>query len=396
MSINLKSKLGIFIKSMIIVFMLIVVGVMPTKLVSAKVIKNDKTGIPDKALYQAILFETGKNSNQKITEKDLENVYSIGDYFIEKNENRKIKSLKGIEKCKKLFSLEIPICGLKNLKGIEKCKNLEFLTIRNGNLEAVNNLAQLSKLQKITMKNVKVKDWNGLGMLRQITNLEIYKGNLKNLKQIKKLGKIEYITIKKTKITNVKGIEKLKNLKGMYFADNKLKKLSGIQNFKKLEDVDVSNNKLTQLPSMKKLKKFNLEFSSFAGNKLSKKELKKKLPSNVPNWWIDDEAILQKTKKKLEIKNKNKITASTKSITGMTEKNTKVKLMTLKGEKIKEVKANQKGKFKLNGLDLKQYQGKQLKIVVCKRLHDYINGEGGDYILKTIKFKVKKQIFYYK
>ena len=80
----------------------------------------------------------------------------------------------------------------------------------------------------------------------------------------------------------------------------------------------------------------------------------------------------------------------------MTEKNTKVKLMTLKGEKIKEVKANQKGKFKLNGLDLKQYQGKQLKIVVYKRLHDYINGEGGDYILKTIKFKVKKQIFYYK
>ena len=60
MSINLKSKLGIFIKSMIIVFMLIAVGVMPTKLVSAKVIKNDKTGIPDKALYQAILFETEK------------------------------------------------------------------------------------------------------------------------------------------------------------------------------------------------------------------------------------------------------------------------------------------------------------------------------------------------
>ena len=29
--------------------MLIVVGVVPTKLVSAKVIKNDKTGIPDKA-----------------------------------------------------------------------------------------------------------------------------------------------------------------------------------------------------------------------------------------------------------------------------------------------------------------------------------------------------------
>ena len=104
----------------------------------------------------------------------------------------------------------------------------------------------------------------------------------------------------------------------------------------------------------------------------------------------------QNIQKILEIKNKNKITASTKSIKGMTEKNTKVKLMTLKGEKIKEVKANQKGKFKLNGLDLKQYQGKQLKIVVCKRLHDYINGEGGDCILKTIKFKVKKQIFYYK
>ena len=50
-------------------------------MVSAKVIKNDKTGIPDKALYQAILFETGKNSNQKITENDLESSF-LGKNFL--------------------------------------------------------------------------------------------------------------------------------------------------------------------------------------------------------------------------------------------------------------------------------------------------------------------------
>lgn len=71
---------------------LAVIGLFPTNVVSAKVIPNDKTGIPDKNLYQAILFELGKKSDKKITSDDLEDVYSIDGYYLfDSNDEKKLK-----------------------------------------------------------------------------------------------------------------------------------------------------------------------------------------------------------------------------------------------------------------------------------------------------------------
>lgn len=367
---------------------LVVSGLLPTNVVSAKVIPNDKTGIPDKNLYQAILFELGKKSDKKITDDDLEEVYSIGGYFIEKNENKKVKNLKGLEKFENLWSLEIPIKGSASLKGIDKIPNLEYLSIRNGKLKNLNALKKCKKLNKLTIRNVTVKDWSGISKLTGLTNLEIYNCNLKKFKQISGLTNLEYLTINKTKLKNLKGIENLTNLQGLYASDNRLTNLSGVEKLTQLVDLDVSNNKLSKLPSLKKLKNINLEFSSFSGNKISEKEFKKKLPSNVPKWWINNEVILQKTKKKLEINSKEEISGTTNKITGVTEKKAKVVLMTLKGEKIKTVRANKKGKFSLDGLDLTLYQGKKLQIVAYKLIDDQVNGEGGYVALRTVKFTV--------
>lgn len=386
-----KSKLLKSICAVVLSFVLAVIGFFPTNVVSAKVISNDKTGIPDKNLYQAILFELGKKSDQKITEDDLEEVYSIGNYFIEENRNKKVKNLKGLEKFKKLYSLEIPINGSTSLKGIDKIPNLERLTIKNGKLKNVNELKKSHKLTQLTMRNITVKNWSGISKLTKLTSLEIYKCNFKNFKQISGLTNLEYLTIKKTKLKNLKGIENLTKLNGLYASNNRLTNLSGVEKLTQLEDLVVPNNKLSKLPSLKKLKKFNLEFSTFVGNKISEKEFKKKLPSKVPKWWINNEVILQKTKKKLEINSKEEISGITNKITGVTEKKAKVVLMTLKGEKIKTVRANKKGKFSLDGLDLTLYQGKKLKIVAYKRIDDRINDEGGDVALKIIKFKVQSK-----
>lgn len=388
-----KTKLLKSICAVALSLVLAVIGLFPTNVVSAKsqIIPNDKTGIPDKTLYQAILFELGKKSDKKITEDDLEEVYSIGDYFIEDNRNKKVKNLKGLEKFKNLYSLEIPVNGLTSLKGIDKIPNLEYLTIRNGKLKNVNELIELHSLKKLTMRNVTVKDWSGISKLTELTSLEIYKCNFNKFKQISGLTNLEYLTINKTKLKNLEGIENLTNLQGLYASNNRLKNLSGIEKLTQLEDLDVSNNELSKLPSLKKLKKFNLEFSTFSGNKISEKEFKKKLPSKVPKWWINNEVILQKTKKKLEIQSKEEINCTTNKITGVTEKNAKVVLMTLKGEGIKTVRANKKGEFSLDGLDLTLYQGKKLKVVAYKRIYDQINDEGGYVAVKTVRFKVQNK-----
>lgn len=365
---------------------------LPLSVVNAKVIPNDKTGIPDKNLYQAILFELDKKSDKKITDDDLEEVHSIGGYFIEKNENKKVKNLKGLEKFEKLYSLEIPISGQASLKGIDKIPNLKSLTIRNGKLKNINVLKKLPKLESLNLQNVNLKEWKALGQLKGLTKLEINKCNLKSFKQVKKLTKLEYLTIERTKLKNLKGIEKLKNLDGLYVSNNRLTSVSGLEKLTKLDDLDVSYNKLTKLPSLKKHKELILEHTSFSGNKLSEKELKKKLPSKVPNSKINYWAFTQNTKKKLKVYNVENINVNTTKITGVTEKQVRnVVLMTEDGEEIKTVKSNKKGKFSFENLDLSAYEGKTLKIVILRIYFDWDKVDGGFETLKTVKFKVKEK-----
>lgn len=365
---------------------------LPLSVVSAKVIPNDKTGIPDKNLYQAILFELDKKSDKKITDDDLEEVYSIGEYFIEKNRNKKVKNLKGLENFKKLYSLEIPIKGSTSLKGIDKIPNLQQLTIRNSKLKNLNVLKKVSKLERLTMQNIKVKDWTALGQLKGLTSLEIDKCNLRNFRQIKKLTKLDSLIIKRTKLKKLKGIEKLTQLTGLYVPNNCLSSVSGIEKLTQLWDLDVSYNKVTKLPSLKKLKKLVLEHTSFSGNKISEKEFKKKLPSNVPNKWLNNQVFYQNTKKKLKVYNVENINVNTTKITGVTEKQIKnVVLMTEEGEQIKTVKSNKKGKFSFEELDLSAYEGKKLKIVILRIFYDSIKDESGFDTLRTAKFMVQNK-----
>lgn len=362
---------------------------LPLSVVSAKVIPNDKTGIPDKNLYQAILFELDKKSDKKITDDDLEEVYSIGEYFIEKNRNKKVKNLKGLENFKKLYSLEIPVKGSTSLKGIDKIPNLQQLTIRNSKLKNLNVLKKVSKLERLTMQNIKVKDWTALGQLKGLTSLEIDKCNLRSFRQIKKLTKLDSLIIKRTKLKKLKGIEKLTQLTGLYVPNNCLSSVSGIEKLTQLWDLDVSYNNLTKLPSLKKLKKLVLEHTSFSGNKISEKEFKKKLPSNVPNKWLNNQVFYQNTKKKLKVYNVENINVNTTKITGVTEKQIKnVVLMTEEGEQIKTVKSNKKGKFSFEELDLSAYEGKKLKIVILRIFYDSIKDESGFDTLRTAKFMV--------
>ena len=375
-----------------IVVMMLSMVLLPLNVVSAKVIPNDKTGIPDKNLYQAILFELDKKSDKKITDDDLEEVYSIGGYFIEKNRNKKVKNLKGLEKFKKLYSLEIPIKNSSSLKGIDKIPNLNFLTIRNGKLKNCNILKKLSKLESLTMQNINLKDWTALGQLKGLTRLEIIECNLRSFKQIKKLKKLEGLYIERTKLKNLKGIEKLTKLTGLYVPNNCLSSVSGLEKLTQLWDLDVSYNKLTNLPSLKKHKKLVLEHTSFSGNKISEKELKKKLPSKVPNKWLNNQVFHQNTKKKLKVYNVENINGNTKKITGVTEKQIRnVVLMTDEGEKIKTVRSNKKGKFSFEELDLSAYEGKKLKIVILRIFYDPIKDEGGFDTLKTVKFMVQNK-----
>lgn len=417
---------------------LVLIGLFPVNVVSAKsqIIPNDETGIPDKNLYQAILYELDKKSDKQFTKKEVASLYSVGFYFGGNNKNKKIKTLKGIENLVNLRKLEIPVNALKSLKGVEKLANLQELRIWKGNLQNLNELKNLSNLTELSMEGVKLKDWAAVSNLTnleklnisdcgltnsglkkvvskmaKLTTLEISKNSLKDLKSISGLTKLETLNVRHSKLKSLSGIEqltklqvlyldynKLKNLSGiegltelkeLYVSNNKLTNLKGIENLTKLEILDVAKNKITSLPSLKKHKNLNLEYSSFFYNKISDKVFKKNLPSHVPKWWRNNQVLLQNLKKKLKVKNVKKIKNTTKKITGVTEKKATVVLMKSNGKKIKTVKANKKGVFSFKKLDLKKYKGKKIKITAYMLYDDQINGERHKTAVRTVKFTVR-------
>lgn len=238
-----------------LVVVLMIIGLLPINIVSAKsrIIPNDESGIPDKNLYEAILYELDKKSGKQFREEELEEVYSLGDYFSGNNENKKIKSLKGIEKLVNLRGLDIPINGLSSLKGIENLTNLQNLRIRNGNLKNINEVKKLTKLKDLCLEDIELEDWTVVGNLTELTNLEISKCGLKDLKLISGLTKLEALNVNRNKLKSVSGIEKLTNLQELNLGYNKLETLLGIEKLTELQGLSVYNNKLKSLSGIEKL-----------------------------------------------------------------------------------------------------------------------------------------------
>jgi len=188
-------------------------------------------------------------------------------------------------------------------------------------------------------------------------------------------------------IKNLKGIENLTNLNSLYIGYNNLTDASGIEKLIKLEELALAHNKLKKLPNMKSLKMLNASYTSFVYNKLSKKELERKLPKNLVgaktsegNKWFHAQYKLQNVNTSIKLKSpesRKKITVKTNKIIGKAHKNVHIRLRywptqdpdNLKwiNPTIKEVRTDKKGNFHLTRLNLKKYRRQRLTLeVLCK------------------------------
>lgn len=289
-------------------------------------IRNDETGIPDKGLYRAILRKLGKSKNGKFTKAEAESITKLNANNYD-NKYINIKTLKGIENLTKLR--ELYVCGneLTSLAGIE---NLTGLTL----LDAGSN-------------------------------------KLKDLKAIKNLIKLETL----------------------YVGGNKLTSLTGVENLTELSCLLAWNNKLRNLPDLKKLKNLEAEETYFEFNSIkTAEEFKRNLPISLvkSSSWLKSQIKFQnltETMKLITPKSLKKITKNTVKIVGKTQKGAKVILRTSTGKKIKAVKANAKGIFTLNKLNLKKYGGKKLTLEAFL----YHNYHDENWTLDSVKFTVRKK-----
>jgi len=351
------------------------------------VIPNDKTGIPDKGLYQAIL-EALNRKGGVFTKAEAARITSL-DAYNYKKERPDIKSLEGIGNLKGLTSLDLSCNKLKNLSGVEELTKLKSLTVEKNKLVNIKAIKNLTGLEDLDLSFNKLTTLSGIKKLTNLKFLHVNGNQLTALSGIENLVKLGSLGVYDNKLKNLSGIEGLRNLHSLYVSGNKLVDLKGVENLINLEGLSASDNKLKKLPDLRKLIDLHDESTSFMFNKLSIYELVEKLPVHLVknSWWINRELQLQNATRSLKLTTPasfKKIKSTTEKIVGTAQKNTIVRIK-YKNKKVKSVRTNVNGVFQFKKLNLKKYKG---KILTMEVLH-YGGIETEYFVIKFIKFTVR-------
>lgn len=255
-------------KQIIIYFLtLFCIFMIPTEKVtpSSNVIENNKNGIPDKGLYQAILNELNKKPNQKFTKQEAEKMKVLNASFYD------IESLKGIGYLKNLESLGLDGNNLKNLKGVQKLKNLKTLYAYGNRIKNLKALKNLKKLEFLDFHHNQLTSLKGIQNLKRLDSLNLEGNNLKSVSEIKNLKKLKYLDLSQNEITSLKDLKNLKKMVSLSISYNQISSLKGIEKLTNLEFLNARGNQLTKVKQLKKLKKLKRlylnenQISSLAG-----------------------------------------------------------------------------------------------------------------------------------
>lgn len=305
-----------------------------------EVILNDETGIPDKALYHGILKELGKQPDETFTRQEAERIRELEPNPFDLKWGP-VKSLKGIGCLQGMLELDLRFQKISSLDGIEELIHLKDLDISCNpvsNLEKLQNLTDLVGLSAVCCRLESLTGLEGMSGLRF---LYVGSNNLTDFKPVQNLVNMEILEASNNRITDLKELNGLSSLRKLNVDNNYLKRLTGIENarrmeqlsadgnritgiqevshMKKLRHLSVSSNQIKKLPNLKKLRLITVDLRD---NRLSAKEIQKKLPAkffrkSYQNWG-QELAEYQKLNAKVTVTKPKgkKINKKTKTITG--------------------------------------------------------------------------------
>ncbi len=356
-----------------------------------EVIRNDKTGIPDRALYQCILVdELGKKKTETFTRQEALGIREL-DVGINYGY---VQSLQGIGCLSNLEYLDLGGHMMTNIQGLGELKKLRSLDLEYNKVRSLKELSGLTELQCLYVPSNRLASLAGVEKLKKLQILDAMDNYLKDASQVKTLKGLERLYLGGNNLKDISFVKKLTRLEVLWAEDNCLTNIDGVKDLKNLRELGVRENRIKKLPNMKKLTKLRYNSCGFTCNMLTEKELRSKLPahllkkSKAKKEWLAEQITLQDNFKitLLSPKGKGQITKNTKKITGRTHPGARVELQNLRTkEKTKRVTANKYGEFTLKNLNLKKWAGDKAVLNV------YIKRSGKWRLSDSkIEFKIKK------
>lgn len=239
-----------------------------------EIIKNDETGIPDKALYDLVLKMGDGNNDGILTKEEAKSISSI---WTSNDSSEEISSLKGIGFCTNLNDLYISnknqITDLSPLKGL----NLDSLVIydNDGQISDLSPLSEMNTLTSLGMSSKQISDISALAGLTNLTGLYLIN----------------------CQISDISALAGLTNLQALQLAGNKISDISILGNLTNLNTLWLQSNNIAKLPDLHKLTKLSTSsmggadeetiiatlYTSFVGNQIKLSDAKANLPEHLVN-----------------------------------------------------------------------------------------------------------------
>ena len=165
-----------------------------------QVIANDETGIPDKALYQAVLEEGDSNKDGVLTVEEAAGIKTL--------DTRVNQSLAGIDK-------------LVNLKSL-------WVTEADGKNIDISVLAQLKELKNLRLNHCGITDISVLGSMTQLESLNLMDNNIADISPVSGLKELHYLNISQNPVSDISAVRNLTGLTGIEFEETKVSDISAL------------------------------------------------------------------------------------------------------------------------------------------------------------------------
>lgn len=205
---------------------------------------------PDKNLEAVVrqeVFEK-RDNNKPLEEKDVQNLSRI------KGRGKKIKDLRGLEKCTSLAELDLADNEIADLAPIKDLTNLQSVTLRKNKITDVKPLAGLKGLQYLQLAENQITDVGPLAQLAAMRSLYLDFNQIKDVGPLVGLNQMWSLYLRGNKVTDLKPLAK-KELTSLDLRGNEVTDLAPLDGMTELRYLMLDKNKVADLAVLVKMAK---------------------------------------------------------------------------------------------------------------------------------------------
>ena len=197
----------------------------------------------DKTLEAAVRQQVfaKRNSKDPLLAEDVKHVSTV------KARGKKIQSLKGLEACKALASLELPDNEIEDLSHLADLERLQLLDLSGNRIRNIGPVETLKALQYLNLENNQVEDLAPVAGLGNMRSLYLTGNRIRDTKPVGKLTKLWSLYLGQNQIEDLTSIKNLTGIANLGLERNKVRDLTPLAGMNQLGMVFLQGNRIEDL-----------------------------------------------------------------------------------------------------------------------------------------------------